>query len=163
MNICLLPIKNFQRKKFWEFELKSSNSALNEKSILKEEISNTCDHEIGVQNFNSQRANVKSSSLHTSHDIKCFYCCKLGHIAYNCPLKRKSYYGPKMKWIPKETKPSNVSHANPQESKHVLIPKNSHFKRNVRKDKNQTIFIKRKQKSFASHSNHWNHFEQKVS
>ena len=96
-----------------EFELKSSNSALNEKSILKREISNTYDHEIGVQDFNSQRANVKSSSLHNSHDIKCFYCCKLGHIAYNCPLKRKSYYGPKMKWIPKETKPSNVFHANP--------------------------------------------------
>ena len=62
-----------------------------------------------------------------------------------------------MKWISKETKPSNVSHANPQESKHVLIPKNSHFKRNVHKDKKQTIFIKRKQKSLASHPSNWYH------
>ena len=67
-----------------------------------------------------------------------------------------------MKWIPKETKPSNVSHSNPQESKHVLILKNSHFKRNVHKDKKQTIFIKGKQKSFASHPNDWYQFINKV-
>ena len=76
-----------------------------DKPILNRKILNSCDHEIGVQNFSSQRANVKSSSLNTSRDIKCFYYCKLGHIAYNCHLKRKSYYGPKMKRIPKETKP----------------------------------------------------------
>ena len=66
-----------------------------------------------------------------------------------------------MKWIRKETKPSNVSHTNPQGSKHVLMPKIYHFHKNVHKDKKQTIFKTRKRKSFASHPSYWYHFKHK--
>jgi len=41
--------KEFSKEKVLEeFELKSSNNALNEKSILKEEIINSYDHDKGV-------------------------------------------------------------------------------------------------------------------
>ena len=123
-----------------ETKLKSPTDALNEKSILNRKISNSCDHDKGVQKFHSQRANFKSSSIHTSHDIRCFHCFKFGHITCYCPSKRKSSSGPKIKWIPKGTKISSISHIKPQGSKCVLKPKNDHFKRNVHKDKGKTNF-----------------------
>ena len=138
-----------------ENQLKFPNDVLNEKPTLNKEISNSCDHAKGVQNCHSQRANFKSSFIHTSHDIRCFHCCKFGHLAFCCPFKRKSSNGPKMKWIPKGTKVSNISHIKPQGSKYVLKPKNDHFKRNVHKDKRKTNF---KRKSFDSHPSHWYHY-----